>query len=77
MLRCCLLASAAFASSALAEPLTASIADGTGLADSADPIVIVGQRVGYDAEASDIATRTDTRLVDIPQAISVITDRSA
>ena len=67
----CLLASAAFAAPLLAEPFDAIA--GAEIADSADPIIVVGQRVGYDAEASSTATRTDTRLVDIPQAISVIT----
>ena len=39
----------------------------------AAPIVVVGHRIGYQADASTAATKTDTPLQDIPQAISVIT----
>ena len=39
----------------------------------AEPIVVLGQRHGYDAAATRSATRTDTPLKDVPQAVSVIT----
>ena len=38
-----------------------------------DPIVITGKRDGYGADASSTATKTDTPLIDTPQAISVVT----
>ncbi|MEO5972257.1 MAG: TonB-dependent siderophore receptor [Sphingomicrobium sp.] len=41
--------------------------------DMADPIIVIGQRGGYDAKRSSTATKTDTDLKDVPQAVSVIT----
>ncbi len=38
-----------------------------------EPIVIIGQRLGYDAKASATATKIDTPLADVPQSVSVIT----
>ncbi len=41
--------------------------------DMAEPIIVIGQRGGYDAKRSSTATKTDTDLKDVPQAVSVIT----
>ena len=38
-------------------------------------IVVTGTRDGYGADSSRTATRTDTPLVDVPQAVSVVTER--
>ena len=63
-----LLATTMLATPALAEePL-----DGARLAD-AEPIVVVGQRDGYDPRDTRTATKTDTPLQDVPQAVSVVT----
>ena len=43
-------------------------------ADSADPIVVIGQRQEYGARSTSTATKTDTDIKDIPQAISVISE---
>jgi catecholate siderophore receptor len=40
---------------------------------SAEPIVVIGERIGYDAHDTRSATKTDTPLKDVPQAVSVIT----
>ena len=46
----------------------------TEAADSADPIVVIGQREEYGARSTSTATKTDTDIKDIPQAISVISE---
>ena len=64
------------ASSCLSAPaLAADEEDAVKLAalDMADPIIVIGQRGGYDAKRSSTATKTDTDLKDVPQAVSVIT----
>jgi catecholate siderophore receptor len=61
--------------SCLAHPAFASEAGETATAtESADPIVVIGQRDGYDAAATRTATKTDTPLKDVPQSVSVITE---
>ena len=63
--------------SLLASPATAADADGgdecAKLAELNDPIVVIGERGGYDAKDTRSATKTDTPLKDVPQAVSVIT----
>ena len=66
------------ASTSLAvSPARASEA-GTGAAteagDSADPIVVIGQRQEYGVRSTSTATKTNTDIKDIPQAISVISE---
>src|SRR5690349_4659119 len=60
------------ASGLVSMPAFATGTDGAGDAES-DPIVVIGKRQGYDAKRSTSATKTDTNLQDVPQAISVIT----
>ncbi|WP_294122671.1 TonB-dependent siderophore receptor [Sphingomonas sp.] len=69
-------AAALLASSFLASPALAADADaGSGNVElaEADPIVVVGERQGYDAKDTCAATKTCTPLKDVPQAVSVIT----
>jgi catecholate siderophore receptor len=68
---------ALLASSFLAAPAfaTDNIGDEVKLAELSDPIVVVGERVGYDAKESCAATKTCTPLKDVPQSVSVITAR--
>ena len=57
-------------------PATAADADAgdnSKLAELNDPIVVIGERGGYDAKDTRSATKTDTPLKDVPQAVSVIT----
>ena len=56
-------------------PATAAdtASDTVKLADLQDPIVVIGQRGSYDARDTRTATKTDTPLKDVPQAVSVIT----
>ena len=68
------------ATTALASPVLANDAEGTSangdevkLAEFADPIVVIGERVGYEAKETCAATKTCTPLKDVPQAVSVIT----
>jgi catecholate siderophore receptor len=39
-----------------------------------EPITVIGQRPAYNQDSASSATRTDTPLRDVPQAVSVITD---
>lgn len=66
---------AAVASPALAqEAAVDDQAQPGGPAVEVDPVDVYGRRAPvYDAEASSTATRTDTLLIDTPQAISVVT----
>src|SRR5687768_10429634 len=41
--------------------------------EGAEPIIVTGTRIGYDAKATSTATKTDTPLEDVPQSVSVIT----
>lgn len=52
----------------------ASAAGAAAVADSADPIVVVGQREEYGAKSTNTATKTDTDIKDIPQALSVVSE---
>ena len=61
------------ASSALASPALAVEDSTVKLADLQDPIVVVGERGSYDAQDTRTATKTDTPLKDVPQAVSVVT----
>ena len=69
------------ASSFLASPVFA--ADGSAdagnkevaLAELGDPIVVIGDRGGYEARESCAATKTCTPLKDVPQSVSVITSK--
>jgi len=38
-----------------------------------DPIIVTGQTRGYVAVNSVTATKTDTRLIDVPQSVNVVT----
>jgi catecholate siderophore receptor len=64
-------------SCALASPAVASEEAGSAdTVESPDPsIVVTGYRDSYGTEATSSATRTPTQLNDIPQAISIITER--
>ena len=60
---------ALIASSSTARAEAAGMAE---MAEMADPIIVTGQREGYDARRSSSATKTDSDLQDVPQAVSVI-----
>ena len=62
-------------SSLVTSPALAAEADtaAVDMADSADPIVVVGEREAYEAKDTCAATKTCTKLKDVPQAVSVIT----
>ena len=62
-----LLAGSALSPPALAEDVSVEL---TALQD---PIVVIGQRGSYDARDTRTATKTDTPLKDVPQAVSVVT----
>ncbi|HET9397557.1 MAG TPA: TonB-dependent siderophore receptor, partial [Sphingomicrobium sp.] len=64
----CLVSSPAFAFEADAGAL------GAEAADSGDPIVVVGQREEYGVRSTSTATRTETDIKDIPQALTVISE---
>ena len=49
-------------------------ADAGESADAADPIVITGQRLEYGVRATGTATRTNTNIRNIPQALTVISE---
>ena len=61
------------ATTALASPALAADDAASESADLQDPIVVVGQRGTYDAKDTRTATKTDTPLKDVPQAVSVVT----
>ncbi|MCF2515801.1 TonB-dependent siderophore receptor [Sphingomonas sp. G124] len=75
MFRVCV--AALLATTALAAPALAAdvVSDAVEFAELGDPIVVIGDRGGYDAKDTSTATKTDTPLQDIPQAISVITSQ--
>jgi catecholate siderophore receptor len=43
-------------------------------APESEPVTVIGQRANYGQEDTSTATRTDTPLRDVPQAVTVITD---
>ncbi|RST29924.1 TonB-dependent siderophore receptor [Sphingomonas ginkgonis] len=49
-------------------PATAQAAEET----AEQPIIVTGERINYDVRHSSTATKTDTDLKDVPQAVSVI-----
>jgi catecholate siderophore receptor len=61
------------ASSALASPALAADDGTVKMAELQDPIVVIGERGSYDAKDTRTATKTDTPLKDVPQAVSVVT----
>ena len=60
------------AGTALASPAFAA-ADAVADSSEQDPIVVIGERGSYDAKDTSTATKTDTPLKDVPQAVSVVT----
>lgn len=61
-----------FASAALAcLPIAALASEAEG--DDANTIIVTGKAVGYKADNSITATKTDTPLLDVPQSIEVVT----
>lgn len=52
---------------------TASV-DGVALTE-VQPILVTGQRATYGARETRSATKTDTRIIDIPQALTVISEK--
>ena len=66
------------ATSFLASPVLASDADAAGgeanSAELQDPIVVVGQREEYGVKSTSTATKTNTEIKDIPQAMTVISE---
>lgn len=78
----CALASPAVAAEDVAGTGSAASADTEtsqsgqeGAASSGGVIVVTGTRDAYGADSTRTATRTDTPLVDVPQAVSVVTER--
>ena len=71
-------AAALFASTVLAAPALANEADAGGAgaeaAEVQDPIVVVGQRDEYGVKSTSTATKTNTDIKDIPQALTVISE---
>src|SRR5688500_5752658 len=56
-------------------PITAfAEADGADQAVELDRVEVLGERLSYAAEDGSSATKTDTPIIETPQAISVITD---
>ncbi len=56
------------------EPAASSSIDGVEIA-AAGPIVVTGQRDVYGARRTRSATKTDTPVIDIPQALTVISEK--
>jgi catecholate siderophore receptor len=54
-----------------AEPVTGESAE---VSDESDPIIVTGQRPEYGARSTSTATRTDTAIKNIPQALTVISE---
>ena len=71
-----LLATAAMSPTAAAAE-TANEADlsASASADSQEPIVVEGKRPEYGAKATSTATKTQTEIKDIPQAMSVVSEK--
>ena len=51
----------------------ADAADDSAAADTSEPIVITGQQVKYGVKSTSTATKTDTDVKDIPQALTTVT----
>jgi catecholate siderophore receptor len=56
-----------------AEAAAADASGDSGAADAAEPIVITGQQVKYGVKATATATKTETDVKDIPQALTTVT----
>jgi catecholate siderophore receptor len=69
---------ALLATSFLASPAFAADADaasaGTEATEVSDPIVVIGQREEYGVKSTSTATKTETDVKDIPQALTVISE---
>jgi catecholate siderophore receptor len=65
-------------SSLIASPVLGADVEASGAteaaAETSDPIVVTGQRLEYGVKSTSTATKTDTDIRDIPQAISVISE---
>ena len=68
-----LLATSFVAAPAIASE-TASEATAVEVADLQDPIVVIGQRDEYGVKSTSTATKTNTEIKDIPQALTVISE---
>lgn len=51
------------------------VAAGAAAADAQEPIIVTGQRPEYGVRATSTATRTNTLVKDIPQALSVVSEQ--
>src|SRR4051794_13891159 len=58
-----------------AGPVYASDAATEASSGGSDPIVITGQQVKYGVRSTSTATKTDTNIKDIPQALTTVTSR--
>ena len=65
----------AFAEAAAEPPAEDSTAPSSAVAAAADIIVVTGQRGTYGARETRTATKTNTRILDIPQALTVVSER--
>jgi catecholate siderophore receptor len=70
-----LLASASPVSAAKAAELGDSELDGVELAEFQEPIIVEGKREEYGARSTSTATKTNTDVKDIPQALTVISEQ--
>jgi catecholate siderophore receptor len=52
-----------------------AVTDSADSGDSGDPIIVTGQRSEYGSRATSTATRTDTDVRNIPQALTIISER--
>src|SRR4051812_30784269 len=57
---------------AAVQPLATSGASAASAAAAADTIVVTGERIQYGVRATSTATRTNTDIKNIPQAMTVI-----
>ena len=65
----------ASASPALAGTANSAEADGVELAELQEPIVVEGKREEYGVKSTSTATKTNTDVKDIPQALTVISEK--
>lgn len=65
----------ALAGDAVADAVAADAAADEAQGSSGGVIVVTGTRDQYGADSTRTATRTDTPLVDVPQSVSVVTER--
>ena len=69
-----LFAMAAPAAAAEAASATAEAAEASAMAEGESPIVVHGERDSYGVPRTSTATKTDTAVKDIPQAMTVVTE---